>query len=116
MYREDLRTTVVGIATTRLKLLQTSWDPVRKAKVCETLDTTKMSGAEKNNSLRHQDSNPGFQLYVLTFCPLSHTGFQFRCRIESAQFKIHLYGGAEKKVELILRGFIPASKLGFGVV
>ncbi|KAJ4452186.1 hypothetical protein ANN_03704 [Periplaneta americana] len=30
---EDLRTTVVGIATTRLKLLHTSWDPVRTAKV-----------------------------------------------------------------------------------
>ncbi|KAJ4428271.1 hypothetical protein ANN_24288 [Periplaneta americana] len=41
LYREDLRTTVVGIAKTRLKLLHTSWDPVRTAKVCETLDTTK---------------------------------------------------------------------------
>ncbi|KAJ4451052.1 hypothetical protein ANN_02488 [Periplaneta americana] len=41
--REDLRTTVVDIATTRLKLLHTSWDPVRTAKLCETLDTTKFS-------------------------------------------------------------------------
>ncbi|KAJ4429759.1 hypothetical protein ANN_21963 [Periplaneta americana] len=40
--REDLRTTFVSIATTRLKLLHTSWDPVRMAKVCETLDTTKL--------------------------------------------------------------------------
>ncbi|KAJ4435026.1 hypothetical protein ANN_23599 [Periplaneta americana] len=32
----------------------------------------------------------GFQLYVLTLYPLSHTGFQFRCRIESSQFKFHL--------------------------
>ncbi|KAJ4447365.1 hypothetical protein ANN_09371 [Periplaneta americana] len=39
--REDLRTTVVGIATRRLKLLHTSWDPVHTAKLFETLDITK---------------------------------------------------------------------------
>ncbi|KAJ4435106.1 hypothetical protein ANN_23681 [Periplaneta americana] len=36
---------------------------------------------EQKNSLRHQDSNPGFQLYVLTLYPLSHTEFQFRCKM-----------------------------------
>ncbi|KAJ4434309.1 hypothetical protein ANN_22863 [Periplaneta americana] len=29
-------------------------------------------------------------LYVLTLYPLTHTGFPFRCRIESSQFKFHL--------------------------
>ncbi|KAJ4429672.1 hypothetical protein ANN_21873 [Periplaneta americana] len=42
------------------------------------------------NSLRHRDSNRGFQLYVLTLYPLSHTGFQFRWRTESPQFKFYL--------------------------
>ncbi|KAJ4443557.1 hypothetical protein ANN_05230 [Periplaneta americana] len=50
-----------------------------------------MNGTEKN-SLRHRDLNLGFQLYVLTLYPLSHTGFPFRCRIESSQFKFHLLG------------------------
>ncbi|KAJ4451265.1 hypothetical protein ANN_02726 [Periplaneta americana] len=35
------RNTIVGIATTRLKLLHTSWDLFCTAKLCETLDTTK---------------------------------------------------------------------------
>ncbi|KAJ4433185.1 hypothetical protein ANN_15442 [Periplaneta americana] len=43
----------------------------------------RIDGAEKN-SLRNRDSIPGFQLYVLTLFPLSHTGFQFRCWIESS--------------------------------
>ncbi|KAJ4428848.1 hypothetical protein ANN_25841 [Periplaneta americana] len=42
------------------------------------------------SNMRHRDSNPGFQLYVLTLYPLSHTGFQFRYRIESSQFKFQL--------------------------
>ncbi|KAJ4427331.1 hypothetical protein ANN_24951 [Periplaneta americana] len=30
---------------------------------------------QEKNSLRHRDSNSGFQLYVLTLYPISHTGF-----------------------------------------
>ncbi|KAJ4438732.1 hypothetical protein ANN_14683 [Periplaneta americana] len=41
-------------------------------------------GGTEKNSLRHRDLNPGFQLYVLTLYPLNHTGFPFRCRIESS--------------------------------
>ncbi|KAJ4433133.1 hypothetical protein ANN_15390 [Periplaneta americana] len=44
-------------------------------------------GGAEENSLRHRDSDLGFQLYVQTLYPLSHTGFQLRCRIESFQFK-----------------------------
>ncbi|KAJ4428420.1 hypothetical protein ANN_24457 [Periplaneta americana] len=54
-------------------------------------NSTRMSGTEKN-SLRLRDLNPGFQLYVLTLYPLSHTGFPSRCRIESSQFKFYLLG------------------------
>ncbi|KAJ4439495.1 hypothetical protein ANN_07619 [Periplaneta americana] len=52
----------------------------------------------EKNSLRVRNSTPGFQLYVLTLYPLSHIGFQFRCRIESPQFKISVpFGKTERK-------------------
>ncbi|KAJ4438311.1 hypothetical protein ANN_14253 [Periplaneta americana] len=62
--RKDLRTTVVGIATTRLKLLHTSWDPVRTAKLCETLDTTKCDHLA--TALKDADYNTSEEVHGLS--------------------------------------------------
>ncbi|KAJ4431950.1 hypothetical protein ANN_20559 [Periplaneta americana] len=94
--REDLRTTVVGIATTRLKLLHTSWDPVRTAKlsICLYWVEGKPRKKPQPGTCSDRESNPGHLVSrpdALTVTPQfqHHSFFTHSFRHSFISYSVH---------------------------